>query len=130
ATRIEAENLHPSCLSFRVALKFFFHLLGLEISGLLAEVCGIKSSPLVPFRKRCTRVWFIIIFVHWRNHQIPAHERERGGVADLHRACLAPSAPRGAHAESPTKQIDHFIYFRDSFGCGSRATDFGSTQAL
>ena len=51
--------------------------------GFAALIFG-KRASLGPLAERRTFVHLMSVRHEWRHHQIPAHERERGGMAEFH----------------------------------------------
>jgi len=57
-----------------------------------AFVSGVMRAEYEPTRERSTIVERLIMAGPRRDHQIPTHKRERGGVAGFHASLLAPKA--------------------------------------
>src|ERR1700722_15230696 len=49
------------------------------------------------------RVCFPVVWRHWRDHQIPAHKRERGGVSEIHPTFSSGADRRSIHTSSSAR---------------------------
>jgi hypothetical protein len=101
---------------FSLGSELLLHLL----LFLLARFRGIEDPVLGPSAQRCIRfdgneISVVLRAMERRHHQVPAHKRERGGVAGVHdidtsrpwrvhaSEATYRAAPKPSQSESPSK---------------------------